>query len=1299
MTAQEPSLSPEPPPSRMEALRDTLFQTLAEEDFGTSGELRAPDPEPLPEAALADTESEDLRDDSFSPFLDTPHLEEAETRTESPARRYVITGRLGRGTSGQVFAVRDQLVEREVAVKVLHPADAANPKKQARFIREARITASLEHSNILPVHDLSVGSRTGDAYFTMRRVDGISLAEAIAPHGEPSPLCRLIETPNQCVNIVLKVGAALAYAHAQGVVHRDIKPQNIMINQFGEALLVDWGTAVKRDETTAHSQRLVGTPAYMAPEQARRERADAQSDIYALGATLVHMLTRRYPTWGESPEAFWRKKRCGVIDPPTPEEARGVPKRLLAIARKATAPEPAARYLSVDAFMADLAAFQEGLAVSAYRESWPERLHRFYCRHRPVARLTLGGVAVLLVVSAVLLHRAREAELEQLRTTVQLAQAEARARELKAEREASWQPVAAFDFTRGDTLGDAFVAEMGNVLMPDERLRNADEYVLVRDGLLTLRRSFQRLQLHWRTPIAEELRISLELRNDHNEGPNIGINICGDGRHGYRLRFYQYSFLALETVRTGTWEILQMADPAQIDRTSQTYRIVLQRAGHTISAWINDQRVIHYLDPLAPLGDPHRTFALSRYMRDGTADILKLRIQRRQESEWVDVLEPGRTLLRESLQPGVGSDYRRTSRQAARRWFARISEIHPGTILAPEADFLLPFTHVRGSAAWETGLQAVAARPENLYAARASQMLARHYLQADRASEALRAMEAHLSLAGTEGRVEEFFFDLQDRMGDWPAATRRAALQGVAELDVPVLRFPFCQIEDLAPLRPMKLTALSVRGNPLHDLSPLRDMSLTELDLGLCPDVVDLAPLAGMPLETLLLEGSGAKDFAVLRNLPLARLNASDTALRELALLRNLPLIDLAVAGNEVGSLRALRGQALQKLNVAYNRITDLSPLNGMPLRHLRLDGNPVQDLSPLSGMPLRFLSFRKAQVASLTPLTGMPLQTLDCGENRITDLSPLSGMPLRNLWLSRNRVTDLEPLQNLPLFELSIANTPVRDLASLAALPLSKLNCSDTQVEDLSPLAATRIKHLYCNRVPVTDLRPLAPLPLSTLLLRGLPPDATGLEAVTGATLDRLEVTLTPKTLSWAAGLPSLASFNQHRRNHTVAIGPRLLKALAAWRRAPARTCPPTLDLRPAAVRVGRERVLALPVFLTRREAEAFAVWQGGYLATPGDLTRSAPVTDYLKQVIAKRDRTVYHCGLGLTSDGEGLRVAAGDVPVLTPQRRDDLLAALREGQNIACTYDPYQSTTTLHGASRELRACVLLAWPRRRQ
>jgi eukaryotic-like serine/threonine-protein kinase len=285
---------------------------------------------------------------------------------------------LGQGGMGVVHLVHDRRLDRPAALKLLIAEDA---RKAARFRREAVVTARLCHPGIPPVYEAG-RTAAGQHWLLMRYVEGKSLAEAIeALHGDGATRAQRVTGARDLLHALVKVAEAVAYAHSKGVVHRDLKPQNIMLGPFGEALVMDWGLARLTLESAKDDQRLrgelakgatlpddvaltvegatLGTLGYMSPEQARGEDVDETSDVFALGAILCAIISGT-PPWpaADSATHFLAMNMEGVVELPRVDPA--LPAELASIARRALGRRPRERYRSVQPFADDLLAALEG---------------------------------------------------------------------------------------------------------------------------------------------------------------------------------------------------------------------------------------------------------------------------------------------------------------------------------------------------------------------------------------------------------------------------------------------------------------------------------------------------------------------------------------------------------------------------------------------------------------------------------------------------------------------------------------------------------------------------------------------------------------------------------------------------------------------------------------------------------------------------------------------------------------------------------------------------------------------------
>ncbi len=268
--------------------------------------------------------------------------------------RYRIVRLLGRGGMGKVYLVHDEVLSRDVAVKVLSRDLAEHEEFVERFEREAKSAASLSHPNIVAVHDRGL-TEDGDHFIAMEYVPGGTLEDLVKTKG-PLP-------PDRATAVALQVAAALGAAHARGVIHRDIKPQNVLISESGEAKVADFGIARALDSTTLTRTGFgMGTARYLSPEQAMGGPASPRSDLYSLGVVLYEMLTGRAPHDAETPIGVAMKHMNEVPLPPK-DSNPSVPEALDSLTMSLLAKDPAGRPTSADALVEELERISRGVSV------------------------------------------------------------------------------------------------------------------------------------------------------------------------------------------------------------------------------------------------------------------------------------------------------------------------------------------------------------------------------------------------------------------------------------------------------------------------------------------------------------------------------------------------------------------------------------------------------------------------------------------------------------------------------------------------------------------------------------------------------------------------------------------------------------------------------------------------------------------------------------------------------------------------------------------------------------------------
>lgn len=934
--------------------------------------------------------------------------------------KYDVGAEVARGGMGMVLRAHDRAIRRGVAMKVMLNPDSTDAAD--RFVAEAQVTGQLEHPAIVPIYDLGVGA-DGRPFYTMKFVDGVTLRTVLEglrmrdpDYIRDYPLARLL-------TIFQKVCDALAFAHARGVIHRDLKPDNIMIGAYGEVLVMDWGLAKIIGETTAatpgevcreddpaatgpeeagrrraagrgvsvgpaistarHDQgdtgrtvsgHVLGTPNFMSPEQAngRVEELDARSDIFALGGILHHLLTLELPFKGRDLEAVLEKVRradvrpavyCTAGDLRLPHLPGGrVPESLSAVAAKAMARDPADRYASVPDLQRDLEAYQNGFATSAEQAGILKQMVLLIKRHRTAA---LGLAAVLLVGVAL----GAKALVEQRRAVRHGQRAEAALARLK--QTAPGLISQAQSAIEGGKLDEALAKiEFALQIDPDN-----NGYLLLRAQVLQATLRLDDAVAAYRALLTrlpgDAVRRNLEVCERvlrQNLGP-AGPDIVG-------LR-------ALYNVMTSEGRMAQalpIGTRLGLGRADVDQLLTARLEGwRKLAGWDKlpeSQRAVRYGDGSIALNFDHVSIS----------DLSSLKAL---------------PIVELSLRDTAVRD------------------------LSPLAGLRLTKLYLDGTGVTDLSpLRAMPLRSLFVWTCRDLSSL-----------EPLRGLPLEeLNIGQT--KVTDF-----SPLRDSPIKSLMMECLAPTNLDM------------LTGLPLERLTALACP--PLADISALRQMPrLRWLELARCESIADFAPLGACTnLELLTLPRSAGR-VEVLRQL--SQLRALGHEMTSLApaceflqaqwngdpkLARDVALVRRARAAFAAAGPEALRPEqalacedgTLDLRFMSRKSYTNLVPFAGLPVSALDIGGTGIRDLSPLRGMPLRVLKANDTPIADLTPLsTCASLATLHAYKTRVRDLSPLRDLPLDLLYLGGTPVTDIAPVARAPLRVLTLDHTPLRDVSPL---------------------------------------------------------------------------------------------------------------------------------------------------------------------------------------------------------------------------------------------------------------------------
>lgn len=864
--------------------------------------------------------------------------------------RYIIDKEIARGGMGAVLRAIDRDIRREVAIKFM--LDEHDSGKKKRFVEEAQITGQLEHPNIVPVHELGVDAQRR-MFFTMKMVRGRTLAQMLEQLSDPEASAKVRDwSLGRLLMILVNICHALAYAHSRGVVHRDLKPANIMLGDFGEVYVMDWGLAKVLDLGTATpvtgvpiakqsgpfdfgpppplatpvSERpsasgsvrvqtsreaeadltqegsVLGTPAYMPPEQANGNihAIDERSDIYSLGGILYSILTLQAPVekqGGQIP-ILLRVVQGDIKRPEVRTPNRFIPLELSAIAMKGLAKEPKDRYQTVEALRRDVELFLEGRSVSAKQDTIREMFWKLLKRNKGVSIASAVASVILAVVG--------------VWSLIAVLSANSRAHAEEVEKEA--------------------------------RTREAVPALL------------------------EAARMSVERRNYPNSRKQIDLALLY-ASDNLEARLLKAQILILEgEFKNAVAELDRYLQKSPGNQKATALR--------ELCVVLNPEEVTNII-ALAQLFGQQDLQAFSTGLLLRHAESIEARKQ---------LLKPYRKKI-EDAWPGLGSALTMDNAGLFTLMLHGQKQIVSLAPLGGMPVSVLRLSHcvnlqdlgpLRGMPLTDLDLTATGVRDLSpLKNMRLNRLVCDQMKDLDDLAPLKGMPLTQLSLGGC--RVQDLS-PLKGMPLTWfQGCTPVRDLSPLQGMPLTELILGSCDVSDLTPLRGMPLSKLMISHTKVQDLTPLQGMKLSSVELNNTP-IRDLTPLRGMPFTMLDLSGCRQfRDLTPIKDMPLTGLGLGFTGVSDLSLLKDMPLTSLGLVGIGVFDLSPLKDMPLAALDLTNcGAVKDLGPLRNLKLRSLHLNGcGQVKDLAPLRGMPLTVLSIVGMGATDLTPLEGMSLHTL----------------------------------------------------------------------------------------------------------------------------------------------------------------------------------------------------------------------------------------------------------------------------------------------------------------------------------
>ncbi len=787
--------------------------------------------------------------------------------------KYNYRKTIGRGGMKMVLQVYDNDTLRDVAMALLPDVSIRSKRELEQFLKEARITASLEHPNIVPVHDIGVDS-AGSPFFTMKLLSGETLASVLKKLSVGDPETLKAYSFEGLMRIYLRICNGIAFAHSKGVIHLDLKPENIQIGEFGEVLIMDWGLARKirpqplsKTSSPQATQRMKslspmdeevkGTPGYMAPEQieGKNRNCSYYTDIYALGGILYAMVTFHDPVKHGDIRQMLRDTLAGNIERPSRRvNGREIPYGIEAVILKAMSLDPKDRYYSVRELSDEVVSFIDGFATKAEKAGPLKRTLLFARRHK--RSLISGGVILIL---SLLLSGAFLQEAYRTRS--------------------AWIPVYDLEFSSPEAAN----AGLSGVSFRGMDFQEQPSAWKVLPGRGIFAEPLQWMWFKDTFPENVKVRLILSMTKDSR-----GVEICmgaPKGEKPFSFRDFascsfwvegqaKYPEMILRSPHFFAPELLAVSSKNSKDKP--IFVIEAEHDGGELVLRVNNRVAVKAHDDFSLKGNGPVSIGV-RSIGPGVR-IRRIMVYRLATPERTTPLLSGETLQGERLYEKAVNRY------------LMVEENHPGGPLASEAL----------TKAYLTAVSKLAPGPKrDAYCLEIKKRIARGYPKFNPAF----LMEAD-ACAAWENKDYALSVALMRRIFDTNPDTR-------------VVSAILCLPHSVLP--PETANAL------FHLIRRSRDIDTLDLsDYGL----TSLWGIAGMHLRSLNCSGNELEDLDGLKGMPLQSLNCSRNRLADLEMLKGMPLRFLDCSDNRIRSFEVLGSLPLERLNAKGNpgKIQEIVP-------------------------------------------------------------------------------------------------------------------------------------------------------------------------------------------------------------------------------------------------------------------------------------------------------------------------------------------------------------------------------------